>query len=198
MGISDEIRKSIKGKVALRSNSDGSTGKSKCVICGNNFQIKENLSLYIREEGYVCLSCGERFVPEMVINMKKFNHKNIRSLIVKKEPAPEKSLSGEEWAEIDKNLDHLLKITNDLAKGISRGIIEAPAGHIGLLHFAKNITKPQRKPNESDKDYEMRVKSFRMAALYERIKSETWNPINTLKNYFVKLGLPRKSSSTLD
>jgi hypothetical protein len=196
MGISDEIRDSIKDRVVLRSTGDNSADTNRCVICGNYFQTRGTLTLYTREEGHVCLSCGERFAPEMVMNMKKFDHKNIRSCIKKQEPTAAKSLSSEEWAEVDKNIDCLLKITNYLAKGISRGIIEAPAGHIGLLHFAKNITKPSRKPNESDKDYDLRVKSFRMAALYERIKNETWNPINTLKSYFVKLGLPLKFPST--
>jgi hypothetical protein len=100
------------------------------------------------------------------------------------------SLTTKEWEDIRENLYILQKVTVELARGISRGIVEAPTGHIGLLHYAKDIEKPQRKDGESDKDYDLRVKSHRMIKLFDKIKKETYERINLLQSYFAKLGMP--------
>ncbi len=60
-----------------------------------------------------------------------------------------------------------------LSRGVARGIVEAPAGHIGLMHYAKDLRRPARRENEPEKDYEMRVKSFRISKLYEKIHADT-------------------------
>ena len=85
-----------------------------------------------------------------------------------KEDRKNPELTKDEWCEIHKNLQILFSTTSDLAKGISRGIVEAPSGHIGLLHFAKDIVKPPRKEGETDSDYELRVKGHRMTRICEK------------------------------
>ena len=81
-------------------------------------------------------------------------------------------------------------ISADLAKGIARGIVEAPAGHIGLLHFAKNIEKPLRREEETDKEYALRVRTHRMTKLYEVVSAETVGRVEKIKSELIKLGLP--------
>jgi hypothetical protein len=77
-----------------------------------------------------------------------------------------------------------------LIKGISRGIVEAPAGHIGLLHFAKDLVRPVRKEGEPEKEYQLRVKTYRMKKIFEKLKIETIDRIDTLQQFFIRLGMP--------
>ncbi|MBN1758339.1 MAG: hypothetical protein JW863_08480 [Chitinispirillaceae bacterium] len=103
-------------------------------------------------------------------------------------------VSAERWNDLSAELNSLQKISTELAKGIARGIVEAPAGHIGLLHYAKDIQKPQRKEGESEKEYLLRVRTHRMTKLYEIISSETVERIKKIKQYLIQLGIPTKSA----
>lgn len=68
--------------------------------------------------------------------------------------------------------------------------MEAPAGHIGLLHFAKDLVRPIRKEGEPEKEYQLRVKTYRIRKIFEKLKIETVDRIETLYEYFVRLGMP--------
>lgn len=191
MSITDDIRDAIAPKIIICH--DAATGSLpvalSCVICKKEYYISDKLYLCVPGEGPVCHSCGERFAPEMLKTMLEYREKDLHELITGKKQK-ENDLSSDEWADIEKHIDALLVILEDLSKGVARGIIEAPAGHIGLLYLAKDFVKPQRKENETDKDYELRVKSYRIQMLQQKIRNETIERVLTLQKYFKKLGLP--------
>ncbi len=190
MSITDDIRDAIASKIIVCH--DAAIGSSpitlSCIICKKEYCIPDKLYLCVPGEGPVCHSCGERFVPEMLKTMLDYREKDLHDLINKTQK--ENDLSADEWVDVEKNIDALLLILEDLSKGIARGIVEAPAGHIGLLYLAKDIVKPQRKENETDKDYDLRVKSYRIQMLQQKIKNETIERVLTLQKYFNTLGLP--------
>ena len=191
MGITEEIKKAIQSKLLIRYRTgDGQDEKIiTCVICSRKFTLSGPLCLYIKAEGHVCELCGERFAPEMARVITEYKEKEaLQSDHIR--AAEGDLLSSDDWQVIRENLDALLKITVDLARGISRGIIEAPAGHIGLLYLAKDITRPARKPDESEDDYQLRIKSYRIAKLFEKVKKETSGRIQLLQDYLIRLGLP--------
>jgi hypothetical protein len=95
-----------------------------------------------------------------------------------------------EWIEIAQDIEVLAEKTNDLARGISRGIVEAPAGHIGLMHYAKDFEKAPRKAAESEKDYEMRIRTQRMTHLLHKIQADTIGRIDRIASFLRKLGMP--------
>lgn len=194
MGITDDIRNAIASKVLICHESATVTTSVNlpCVICKNECTADSKLYLYIKGEGNVCQTCGERFAPETLKTMLEYREKDIRELVVSnggRVPV----LTAIEWKDIEKNIDALLSLSEDLAKGVSRGIVEAPAGHIGLLYLAKDIVKPERKEGESEKDYELRVKSFRIQKLHEKIKAETSGRVAILRRYFEKMGMPESA-----
>ena len=191
MSITDDIRSAIASKLTICYDAEKNDlpVNTSCVICNNDFTINNKLCIHAKNEGPVCLSCAERFAPEMLKTILEFKDKNIHHLTVNHTPV----LSKEEWVDVEQNIEALLSLSDDLSKGVARGIVEAPAGHIGLLYLAKDIIKPERKADETDKDYDLRVKSFRIQKLQERIKAETSGRINVLRYYFNKMGLPNST-----
>lgn len=190
MSITDDICNAIASKILIcyESATIKPPVNIPCIICKNEFTAISKLYLYVKGEGNVCQTCGERFAPETFKTMLEYRDKDIRELMANNgERVP--ALTAIEWKDVEKNIDALLSISEDLAKGVSRGIVEAPAGHIGLLYLAKDIVKPVRKDEEPEKDYELRVKSFRIQKLHEKIKEETSGRIAILRRYFEKMGL---------
>lgn len=186
MGIAEDIKKTIQSRLVIRYCTEEMLKNPEvfCIVCERRFKLSSKLCMYIRSEGHICSSCSDRYAPELKVlfDSASENRKNPM--------AAGRELTNQEWKDIWGHLRILLKLTVELSRGISRGIVEAPSGHIGLLHLAKDIGKPARKENESDKDYELRVKSHRMVQLFDKIKNETWGRIAELHTYFRKLGMP--------
>lgn len=191
MGIADQIRKTIQAKLVLKfCPSQNITEQTvSCVICNDQYVISRNLNFFLPDEGYVCYGCGEKFAPEMILALNQINDFSIKrpdSTVEKSRDA----LSTQEWNEIYETLDSLRQVSMDLIKGLSRGIIEAPAGHIGLLHFAKDLVRPVRKDGEPEKEYQLRVKTYRIKKIFEKLKIETVDRIEMLHDFFIRLGMP--------
>ncbi len=190
MGLTDQIKDSIRSKLVVRYR----TGEVRnpqvlsCVICGRDFTLNETLCLYIKEEGYICRPCSERFAPEMVKTMDEYQGRDIRKIIRKGSSCS--TLSSAEWKDVSENLAALSENLTEIAKGVSRGIVEAPAGCIGLLHYAKDIPVPPRYQDESDLDFQIRSKSYREKKIFEKITNETSGRLQTLAQYLIKLGMP--------
>jgi len=180
MSLRDEISRLIEKKIIIRHrNPDENSGNaSRCTICRRQIMLPSGaLCLAIGNEGLVCRVCGNTYAPEMVMALGK------QQPITREEEKPDspvKAGSGK-WDSIFTELDALLGVTDELAKGVARGIVEAPAGHIGLMHYAKDIHKPKQKPGESVKDYELRVRTFRMSYLYEVIRKDTAGRIEAIQ-----------------
>ncbi|NLP03548.1 MAG: hypothetical protein GX089_13715 [Fibrobacter sp.] len=190
MGITDQIKASLESKLVIRYKSDRENASQSlsCVICGSSFQPRGTLCLYVKNEGYVCETCGKRFAPEMMEKIDEYQDRDIRKIIRKDSSHP--FLSSAEWKDVNDNLEALSWIMTDFAKAVSRGIVESPAGCIGVLHYARDIPVPSRNPGESDLDYESRSKSIRQKKLFEKIRKETCGRIELLHCYFAKLGMP--------
>lgn len=188
MGISDDIRSKIQSAITLKYSPAEIIDKSiSCAICDHGFTIKGRLAFCIPDEGYVCFDCCKSFAPEIALVL---NLIDTTSSEQKRWSKPKENLTEDEWNEIHSNLDILKSVTKELSRGLSRGIIEAPYGHIGLLHYAKDIVRPQKKENETDSDYQLRLKAYRIKKICEKLKSETVDRIETLYKYFVRLGMP--------
>ena len=190
MSISNEIRQLIKNKMVIRHRTiNEQPGKSNlCLICSREINASPaTLCLALGDEGLVCSVCGNRYAPEM---MAALGEQQPKARERNPAPQPTTSLSTAELIAIAREIDSLAEISADLAKGIARGIVEAPAGHIGLMHYAKDIKKPARKESESDKDYELRIRTYRMTRLYEKIHADTVGRIQKLKQHLQKIGLP--------
>ena len=195
MSISEEIRQLIKKKMVIRHRIiNEQPGKSNyCLICSREISASPGtLCLAVGDEGEVCSVCGNRYAPEMMAALGEEQPKVIEKTNKTNNTATQSasSLSNAELIDIAREIDSLAEISSDLAKGIARGIVEAPAGHIGLLHYAKDIKKPPRKESESDKNYELRIRTFRMTRLYEKIHADTVGRIKKIKQYLQKIGLP--------
>jgi hypothetical protein len=187
MGIAEDIRKTIQSRLVIRYCTEEMLKNPEvpCIVCERRFKLTSVLCMYIRGEGHICSNCADRYAPELkkMFDSTDDAFQNSDTLVAQQ-------LSIQEWRDVWSHLRILLKLTVELSRGISRGIVEAPSGHIGLLHLAKDIGKPIRKENESDKDYDLRVKSHRMVHLFDKIKSETWGRVSSLQTYFQKLGMP--------
>ena len=196
MGIAEDIRKTIQSRLVIRYCTDEMLKNPdvSCIVCDRKIKIAAPMCMYIRGEGHVCTKCAKRYAPEMTKLMASLNE----TPSVDESGKVDVTLSSREWKEINTHLNVLLRLTVELSRGISRGIVEAPSGHIGLMHLARNIGKPVRKENESDKDYELRLKSHRMVHLFDKIKGETHGRIISLQKYFTKLGMPRITDSNED
>jgi hypothetical protein len=187
MGIAEDIRKTIQSRLVIRYCTEEMFKNPEvfCIVCERRFKLESVLCMYIRGEGHICSSCSDKYAPELKTLL------DVSGQVVKNsDSSPSQPLSVQEWKEVWGHLRVLLKLTVELSRGISRGIVEAPSGHIGLLHLAKDIGKPVRKDNESDKDYELRVKSHRMVHLFDKIKNETWGRVSALHDYLRRLGMP--------
>lgn len=191
MGITEYIRDALSSKILIHQNDElvGSIAQVTCAICNNKSMIDRSLCLYAKDEGPVCFLCGERFAPDVQRKVNDIREKRNLSGVANPN-VPVSVLSPLEWETVGKNLEALSAISEDLVRGIARGIVEAPSGHIGLLYLAKDIYKPERKVDESEKDYELRVKSFRIQKLQEKLRAETCDRITLLRRYFELLGLP--------
>jgi len=188
MGIADQIRNTIQAKLVLKFCLPQSITEQtvSCVICNDKYVITRSVNFFIPDEGYVCFECGEKFAPEMAYTLNQINDfstKNIDSTLEKNRDL----LSTQEWNQIYETLDSLRQVSMDLIKGLSRGIVEAPAGHIGLLHFAKDLVRPVRKEGEPEKEYQLRVKTYRISKIFEKLKIETVDRIDKLQEFFIRL-----------
>lgn len=191
MSLAGEISQLLKKRIVIRHRTPAEqTGKQDtCLICRSELVLPPGaLCLAVGSEGLICNICGRLYAPDMI------------SALGKEQPtsgsrtgssAPSSSLvSPAEWIEIARDIEELAEKTNDLARGISRGIVEAPAGHIGLMHYAKDIQKPPRKTTESDKDYELRLRTHRMTHLLQKIQADTIERIERITLFLRKLGMP--------
>jgi hypothetical protein len=185
MSIRDEISRLIVKKIVIRHRSpeedNGHAGR--CLICRRTILLPAGaLCLAIGDEGLVCRVCGNTYAPDMILALGK------------QQPITHELENGgasgvvmsQKWKTVYSELEALAGISDELAKGIARGIVEAPAGHIGLMHYAKDIQKPQRKPGEPEKDYDLRVRTFRMTKLYEIIRKDTTGRIEFLRELLQK------------
>jgi len=191
MGIADQIRNTIQAKLVLKFCPPQSITEQtvSCVICNDKYVITRHVNFFLPDEGYVCFECGEKFAPEMAHTLNQINNsstKNVDSTLEKNRDF----FSTQEWNQIYETLDSLRHVSMDLIKGLSRGIVEAPAGHIGLLHFAKDLVRPVRKEGEPEKEYLLRVKTYRIRKIFEKLKIETVDRIDALYEFFIRLGMP--------
>jgi len=192
MGLTEEIRNTISQNVRIRyetSADETSHQSSPCVICNNDTKSNNRLFLYVKGEGRLCSGCANKYAPDKYRALQEYKSRDLGDLLENKEKSPEPSLTAVEWKDIRKQLDALSAIADDLVKGLARGIVEAPVGHIGLLYLAKDIIKPEQKEGEDEKDYELRVKTFRIQKIQEKLKTETLGRLAVLERYFEKLGL---------
>lgn len=189
MGIADQIRKTIQEILFLKfcpaeSNSDQTAF---CILCKSNFIISGNFSFFIPDEGHVCYGCGRNFAPDMADALNHIIHCGKTDMAMR---GANDILSTQEWQQIYQNLETLQQVSLDLIKGLSRGIVEAPAGHIGLLYFAKDLVRPVKKEGEPEKEYQLRVKTYRISKIYEKLKTETIDRLELLHDYLIRLGMP--------
>jgi hypothetical protein len=192
MGLTDEIRNAISLNVRIRyetSADETSHQTAPCVICSNDTKPDNRLFLYVMGEGRLCSGCACKYAPDKYRALLEYKSRDLDELLEKNGKSIEPSLTDVEWKDIRKQLDALCTIADDLSKGVARGIVEAPVGHIGLLYLAKDILKPDQKEGEDEKDYELRVKTFRIQKIQEKLKTETLGRLAVLERYFEKLGL---------
>lgn len=192
MGLTDEIRNAISLNVRIRyeTSADEATHQSSpCVICSNDTKSDSRLFLYVTGEGRLCSSCAYKYAPDKYRALQEYKSRDLDELLEKKGNSIEPSLTDVEWKDIRKQLESLSTLADDLSKGVARGIVEAPVGHIGLLYLAKDIVKPDQKEGEDEKEYELRVKTFRIQKIQDKLKTETLGRLVVLERYFEKLGL---------
>lgn len=192
MGLTDEIRNAIANDVRIRyetSADETSHQSSPCIICSNDTKTESRLFLYVKGEGRLCSGCANKYAPEKFRALQEYKSRDLDELLESKDKSTISSLTAVEWKDVRKQLDTLNAIADDLSKGVARGIVEAPVGHIGLLYLAKDIVKPDQKEGENEKDFELRVKTFRIQKIQEKLKAETIGRLAILERYFEKLGL---------
>jgi hypothetical protein len=193
MTITQKIRQLIKSSLVIRHRTEKEMRQdtAQCLICCREIVLPRGaLCLAINEEGLVCSVCGALYAPELV---KVLGEQQAGASGTERMPKTDSEIrmsDSTEWIDCAREIEVLLEITAELAKGIARGIVEAPAGHIGLMHYAKDIKKPPRKENESEKDYELRVRTHRMTKLYDKIFTDTTGRVAKLKAFLEKCGLP--------
>ena len=110
MGIAEDIKRTIQSKLVIRYRTGEIQSESEvaCIICGRGFSVQGALGLYVKEEGHICSSCGERFAPEMTQAMAEYEHKDIRKILSQRK-GEKSQLTKTEWKEISENIDSLLK-----------------------------------------------------------------------------------------
>ena len=193
MNFIAEIRQLLKNKVVIRhrkpDESDGA--KASCCICSRKIKmLSGNLCVAIGDDGLLCPVCIKLYAPEMATAVREQLPESVEDSGVDNNESPAAGLSVSDWIDIAREITMLESVSLELAKGIARGIVEAPAGHIGLLHYAKNIHKPVKKESESEKDFKLRVRTYRMTKLNEILTAETAGRLNKIKAALIKLGLP--------
>lgn len=184
MPFVDEIRQLLENKLVIRglTKQEQADGQQKCILCGRNFFLHgRQLCLSVGEEGAICLGCGSIYASAMVERVSQEQSANSGesfSNFVHRDS--KNSFPDEEAAAIALDIEALSTILDELSRAVARGIVEAPSGHIGLIHYAKGIIRPPKKPNESDKDYELRVKTYRINHLYDTIHKDTVGRLKAL------------------
>ncbi|MFP4014244.1 MAG: hypothetical protein ACLFVQ_09185 [Chitinispirillaceae bacterium] len=159
--------------------------ESTCIVCSRNVELQGPLSIYAPDEGYVCDSCAEQFCPELIkARQTCLPGQTPRSAKILPEA---ETLTSGEIQELKALFEALLPLTSNLVKGISRGIIEAPTSHIGLLYLIKDIPKPSRREGESEKDYELRVKTVRINRLREKLNMDVCGRIERIRALLSKV-----------
>ena len=193
MNFKQELRNLLKNKLVIRHRSSGEVDGSEggCCLCARKIRMTPgDLCIAVDEGGILCRVCAGLYAPEMagkIDDKIPFSEENGTDASASENDS---SLTVEQWIELAAAIDSLKTVSTDLAKGIARGIVEAPAGHIGLLHYAKDIQKPPLRENESEKEYALRVRTHRMTKLYEIISGETVGRIDWIRTYLEQLGLP--------
>jgi hypothetical protein len=137
MNFRTELRQLLKNRVVIRhrSSEEQEVTGAGCCLCSRKINILPgNLCVAVGEEGLLCSICTKVYVPEMAAAIAD----QLPEANEDDNPASS-GLSTTEWIDIANEISLLQSVSADLAKGISRGIVEAPAGHIGLLHYAKDI-----------------------------------------------------------
>jgi len=192
MSISEDIARLIKGKIVIRHRSDeeSSGGDALCMICSREMTLPPgSVSLAVGDEGVICSVCGNHYAPHMTSLLQT----EIPAIINKSISSADKSQAGQvldpdDARVLEEDIKALLEVTESLSRGVARGIVEAPAGHIGLMHYAKDIRRPPQRENETDKDYEMRVRTFRITRLYEKIHEDTTERVERIREVLRKSG----------
>lgn len=194
MSLVSDVNQLLKNRIVIRHRlPDEQSGKQEgCLICRHEVVLPPGaLCLAVDKEGLICNSCGQHFAPGMMVALGKEQPLAVSRAGVASSNMPKSVLpSPSEWIEIAQDIEELTEKTNDLARGISRGIVEAPAGHIGLMHYAKDFQKPSQKATESDKEYELRIRTLRMTYLLNKIQADTIGRINRIASFLRKLGMP--------
>lgn len=193
MSISDEISQLIKGKIVIRhrNGEELSGGSAECMICSRRVTLPPgSVCLVVNDEGLICTVCGDHYAPHMMALLESENNVTVdKSASYNEVPIQGQGLSNEELATLEEDIRSLLEVTDNLSRGVARGIIEAPAGHIGLMHYAKDIRRPPQREHESEKDYEMRVRTFRITRLFEKIHADTTERVERIQQVLAKLGI---------
>lgn len=171
------IRDIVKENTIIRHRTDEehSGSESECILCRRKWFVPAGaLCIVLGNEGHICPICATIYAPDMArtLQMQAGGGASVQDVSDVNSAAPG-GLNADLLKQYAEELTAISVKTDTLARGIARGIIEAPAGHIGLLHYAKDIQKPERRDGESEKDYELRVRSFRISHLYEKIHADT-------------------------
>jgi hypothetical protein len=194
MSLTGEISQLLKKRIVIRHRTppEQAGRQETCLICRNDLVLPPGtLCLAVADEGYICNNCGNLYAPDMMNALGKEQPAVLpRQRSTALRTASQLRSASAEWIDIAKDIEELTEKTNDLARGISRGIVEAPAGHIGLMHYAKDFQKPPRKASESEKDFELRVRTLRMTYLLEKIQADTIGRIGRIASFLRKLGMP--------
>ena len=192
MSLAGEVNQLLKKRIVIRHRTPvEQAGKQDgCLICHRELILPPGaLCLAVGNEGLICNSCGNIYAPGMMSALGKEQPATASRSNPATTPSSS-SVTNQQWIDIARDIEELAEKTNDLARGISRGIVEAPAGHIGLMHYAKDFQKPPRKASESEKDYELRVRTHRMTHLLEKIQADTIGRIERISGFLRKLGMP--------
>ena len=192
MSISDDINNLIRGKVVIRHRNEEELGgiEASCMICLRSITLPPgSVCLFINDEGLLCPVCADHYAPEMTRMLNQDVVVKENKSVTYSEINYGAAHSTVEEEQLRDDIQKLIEVTDSLSRGIARGIIEAPAGHIGLMHYAKDIRKPPLREGESEKDYELRVRSFRISRLYEKIHADTTERVERIEKFLREKGI---------
>ncbi|MDG5815951.1 hypothetical protein QA601_12740 [Chitinispirillales bacterium ANBcel5] len=162
MGIREEIKRTVQNKLVLRFSANPERSVQ-CCICDRSAVPNTPLIIEVLDEGALCDLCARRYAPEL-FEVKTAYHNRGTSSVGR--------LSNEQLKQIKEHIDSLLCITPDLLKAIARGIVEAPSHHIGMLFLLKDLPAPSPRPGETQKDHDLRVKTYRAKELNRKLNQE--------------------------
>lgn len=190
MSTTEEIRKILQDRIVVRQSSTEQrlTQEQQCGLCGTAFRLAGSFCLAIKDEGIICYSCGRKFAPDKIHHV--VDTQSAKGAGVDCALPNTAKIDSATWQKLMAELEQLSVVTDELARGMARGIVEAPTGHIGLLHYLKDIPKPPRKEGEQEKDYNLRVKTYRMTRLTEKIHAETTGRVAAVVAMLRTCGVP--------